>query len=201
MSANILKDYFLEKLENHDLTGMEGARLACHIPVQENFLNFLMNTLIASPDKMNDFKELHFSEMSDDKFLVKIDHKIIDREIRCKIHEIEYTGHSEREVEIEFLKGIKFYEKVLLGLFGKVKYNWWFFKNALESGEEDESGAFWKLSGSKIKINLDVLLRQQNLAFLVPMVDWKGIITKNNSIIIDFELKTEHHESNYPANN
>ena len=201
MSADTIQEYFRKKIEQHDISGIEGASLQFHIPVQEDFLNFLMKTLIASPDKMNDFKELKFSELNNEEFKVKIDHKMIDREISCKIHEIEYTGHSDREVKIEFLKGLKFYEKILLGLFGKVKLNWWFFKNALESGEEDETGAFWKLSGSKLKINLDALLRQQDLAFLVPMVDWKGIITKNNSIFIDFELKAIQNESNYPANN
>ena len=202
MSADTIKDYFLEKLEQRDLSGMEGARLSFHIPVQEDFLNFILKTLIADPNAMNDFEEVHFSEMDNDEFRVKIDHSMFDREIRCKIHDIEYNSHSDRVLRIQFLEGIKFYEKALLSIFGKAKNSWTSFKNALKSGDdEDGPGAVWKISGSKVKINLDALLRKQELAFLIPMVAWKGIITKNNSIIIDFELKAEQHESNYPANN
>ena len=202
MSADTIKDYFLEKLEQRDLSGMEGARLSFHIPVQEEFLNFVLETMTADPEAMNGFKEIRFSEMNDDEFRVKIDHSMIDREIRCKIHDIEYNSHADRIVRIEFLEGIKFYEKALLGIFGKAKSSWSFFKHGLKSDDDsDEPEEFWKLSGSKVKINLDALLRKHELAFLVPMVDWKGIITKNNSIIIDFELKATQHESNYPANN
>lgn len=203
MRADSVKDYFLEKLEKRDLKEMEGASLSFHIPVQEDFLNFVLQTLIADPNAMNDFEEIHFSEMNDDEFRVKIDHTMIDREIRCKIHDIEYNSHSDRILRIEFLEGIKFYEKALLSIFGKAKRSWTSFKHALKSGDDDEdgSGAVWKISGSKVKINLDALLRKQNLAFLIPMADWKGIITKNNTIIFDFELKTIQHESNYPANN
>jgi hypothetical protein len=202
MSANTIKGYFLEKIEQRNFSGIEGTRLSFHIPVQEDFLNFVFKTLIADPNTMNDFKELRFSEMNDDEFKVEIDHSMIDREIRCKIHDIEYNSHSDRILRIEFLKGIKFYEKALLSIFGKSKRSWTSFKNALKSGDDDEdgSGAVWKISGSKVKINLDSLLRKQNLAFLIPMAEWKGIITKNNTIIFDFELKTTQHESNYPTN-
>lgn len=203
MSADSIKEYFLEKFEKRDVKGMEGTRLSFHIPVHEDFLNFVLKTVTADPNAMNDFEKVHFSEMNDDEFRVKIDHTMIDREIRCKIHDIEYNSHSDRVLRIEFLKGIKFYEKALLSIFGKAKSNWSLFKHALKSGDDDEygSGVVWKISGSKIKINLDALLRKQNLAFLIPMADWKGIITKNNTIIFDFELKATLHESNYPANN
>ena len=201
MSSDILKNYFLEKLKKSDLSEIRGASLKFHIPVQEDFLNFMLETMITDSEAMNDFKEIHFSEMNNEEFLVKIDHNMIDKHIRCKIHDIEYNSQAERIVRIEFLEGIKFYEKALLSLFGKAKSSWSIFKNALKSDEDGEDGTFWKLSGSKVKINLDALLRKQELAYLIPMVDWKGIITKNNSIIIDFELKATQNESNYPANN
>jgi len=202
MSADILKDYFLEKLEKSDLSGFEGASLSFHIPLQEDFLNFVLETMITDPERMDDFKEIHFSEMNNDEFRVKIDHSMIDREIRCKIHDIEYNSHADRIVRIEFLEGIKFYEKALLTIFGKAKSSWSIFKHALKSDDDNEEGdAFWKLSGSSVKINLDALLRKQELDFLIPLMKWKGIITKNNSIIIDFELKAEQNESNYPTNN
>lgn len=202
MSADSVKDYFLEKLEKRDLKGMEGASLSFHIPVKEDFLNFVLQTLIADPNTMNDFEEVHFSEMDNDEFRVKINHSMIDKNLRCRIHDIEYNSHSDRTLKIEFLEGIKFYEKALLSIFGKAKRSWTSFKNALKSGDDDEdgSGAVWKISGSNVKINLDALLRKQGLAFLIPMADWKGIIIKNNTIIFNFELKATQNESNYPAN-
>ncbi|MFW6246176.1 MAG: hypothetical protein ACOC13_01870 [Tangfeifania sp.] len=202
MNGDTIKEYFRQKIEQRDFNGIGGARLKFHIPVQEDFLNFVFKTLIADPNAMNDFEEVHFSEMDNDEFRVKIDHSMIDRKIRCKIHDIEYNSHSDRVLIIRFLEGIKFYEKALLSIFGKAKNSWTSFKNALKSGDdEDGPGAVWKISGSKVKINLDALLRKQDLAFLIPMADWKGIITKNNTIIFNFELKAEQHESNYPANN
>ncbi|MGM0620774.1 MAG: hypothetical protein ACQETJ_07005 [Bacteroidota bacterium] len=203
MSTDALKDYFLKKLKTPALSGMEGARIAFHIPVQEDFVNFVLQTLIADPDAMNDFEEVHFSEMDNDEFRVKINHAMIDKNLRCRIHDIEYNCHSERVLKIEFLEGIKFYEKALLSIYDKAKSGWSSFKNALKSGDDDEDGsdAFWKISGSKVKINLDALLRKLSLAFLIPMADWKGIITKNNTIIFNFELKATQNESNYPENN
>jgi hypothetical protein len=70
MSANTIKGYFLEKIEQRNFSGIEGTRLSFHIPVQEDFLNFVFKTLIADPNTMNDFKELRFSEMNDDEFKV-----------------------------------------------------------------------------------------------------------------------------------
>lgn len=204
MSADTIQEYFRQKIERRDFSGIEGARLKFHIPVQETFLNFVLNTMISDPEKMNDFKEIHFSDMNDEEFGLKIDHKMIDRNLRCKIHDVEYNSHYERIVEVEFLNGIKFYEKALLNVFRTAQSGWSAFKNALKDDDEDEidtSGPFWKISGSKVKISLDGLLRKQDLSFLIPLVDVKGITTKNNSIVIDFELKTIQHESNYPANN
>lgn len=199
MSAETIQEYFRGKIERLDFSGIEGARLKFHIPVQETFLNFVLDSMISHPEKMNDFKEIHFSDMNNEEFVLKIDHKMIDRNLRCKIHDVEYNNHYERTVKIEFLDGIRFYEKALLSIFGKAKSGWSSLKNALTSGHDDD-GTFWKISGSKVKINLDALLRKQGLSFLIPLVDLKGITTKNNSIVIDFELKTIQHESNYPAN-
>lgn len=199
MSADSIKDYFQEKLEQRDFSGVEGAHLKFHIPVQETFLNFVLNTMISDPEKMNDFKEIQFSEMNNHEFVLRIDHKMIERDLRCKIHDVEYNNHYERTIKIEFLDGIRFYEKALLSVFGKAKSGWSSIKNAI--GNSDEGGAFWKISGSKVKINLDALLRKQDLTFLIPLVDLRGITTKNNSIVIDFELKAIQHESNYPTNN
>ena len=201
MSAETIKEYFRQKIEQRDFSGISGARLKFHIPVQETFLNFVLDTMISDPEKMNDFEEIHFSDMNDEEFELKIDHKMIDRNLRCKIHDVEYNNHYERTVKIEFLDGIRFYEKALLSIFGKAKSGWTSIKNALTSGHDDEGGAFWKISGSKVKVNLDALLRKQDLSFLIPLVELKGITTKNNSIVIDFELKTIQHESNYPTNN
>jgi hypothetical protein len=193
MDSEVIKNYFLEKLKAPDYDGLKGVDVNIHVPVKMSFVNFALRTMISTSEGMKDFREIVFSEVDDRRFLVKVNHKMIKRKVRCYFHPIEVNRHQEQELTIEFLDGIRFYEKAALSTFNTFRKGWSRFKKAFRgTGPKAIEGAkpFWKITGSYVAINIDALLRKQELGFVAPALRIRDISTSDKKIIIDVKLKT-----------
>jgi hypothetical protein len=191
MNSLLLKDVVLQKLKKHDNEGIKGSRLSVHLPVEQNLLNFILRTLISTSDKLNDFESIVFSELDNDEFVVDVNHKKLEKTIRCKLHEIFYTENSDAILIIEFLEGIRFYETIALKSVLAVKKGWNWFKSILQnnSDELETSKQAIEFSSSQLTINLSELIRQQNLDYLNPLIKWGEFSTRANKLIIDITIK------------
>jgi len=193
MDSEAIKTYFLEKLKTPGYDGLKGADLSLHIPVKAQMLNFALRTLISTEPGMKDFEEIVFSDLNDNRFWIKVNHKMLDKTIRCKIHEVGINSRQEQEVVVEFLDGVKFYEKVAINTFNTFKKGWSRFKKTFRgTGTKAIEGGrnFWKLSGSHVVINIDALLQKQSIAYLRPAFQVSDITTKENRLIFDIRIKT-----------
>lgn len=193
MDSEVIKNYFLEKLKTPGYDGLQGTDLKLYLPVKVSFINFALRTMISTSDGMKDFKEIAFSEADERRFVIKVNHKRIKKTIRCEFREIEVNRHMEQELTIEFLDGIKFYEKAALNTFNTFRSGWGRFKAAFRgSGPKAIEGEkpFWKVTGSYVRINIDALLRKQDLEFVAPMLRVRDVTTKDNRFVIDLRIKT-----------
>lgn len=191
MNAQSLNERMFNMLQEQNFEALKGSRLSVHLPIQEELLNFTLAELIATSEGMKDFEEIVFSDLNDDEFVVSIKHKKLDKTIRCLIHHITYNKLSEPLLNIEFLEGIRFYEKIALKSATTFKKGWsWFKSQFTDSSEENKpSPPAVDISSSSVTINFANLLRQQGLGYLVPLVNWEKISTQENKLIIDLSLK------------
>ncbi len=192
MNSEPIKNYFLDKLKKPGFGGLNGTELAFHIPVHVDFVNAAVAGFIIESEGLKDFKEVVFSEVENDKFQIHVNHKLIDKNIRCGFHPVMYNKHSEPLLAIEFLDGIKFYEKAILNGFGAFKKGWSKLKSVFKNDPDDSDtkSSLWEISGSKVVINFTALLDKQDLDYLNPMIQWDNISTRNDFFIIDFKIKT-----------
>jgi len=193
MDSDALKNYFLEKLKAPGYDGLNGVDMAIHIPLKINLLNFILRTMISTSEGMKDVHEIVFSEVDNNRFLLKVNHKLIKKKIRAQIEPIETNERGEQELTIEFLDGIKFYEKAAINTFNTFRSGWSRFKRAFKgTGPKALEGpkTFWELTGSHVKINFDALLQKQDMGYLAPALDMRDITTRDNRFIIDLRIKT-----------
>lgn len=193
MDSEVIKSYFFEKLKTPGYDGLQGVDLMLHLPVKVTFVNFALRTMISTSEGMKDFKEIVFSEVDNRRFLIKVNHKMIKKTIRCRFHEIEINRHHEQELTIEFLDGIKFYEKAALNTFNTFRKGWSRFKAAFRgSGPKAIEGErpFWKITGSYVTINIDALLRKQDLGFVAPALRVQDVTTVDSRFVMDVKIKT-----------
>lgn len=193
MDSEVIKNYFLEKLKAPGYDGLKEIDLNLQVPVKMSFVNFALRTMISTSEGMKDFKEIVFSEVDDRRFLVKVNHKMIKKRVRCLFHQIEINRHQEQELTIEFLDGIKFYEKAALNTFNTFRNGWSRFKKAFRGkGPKAIEGTkpFWKITGSYVTINIDALLRKQDLGYIVPALRIRDVSTSDKRFVIDVRIKT-----------
>lgn len=193
MDSEVIKTYFLEKLKTPGYDGLKGADVSLHLPVKVQFINFTLRTLISTEDSMQDFEELILSDLNDNRFWIKINHKLLRKTIRCKIHGVETNYRNEQEIAIEFLDGVKFYEKLAINAVNTFRKGWSRFKKALRGTDPkaiEGTRKFWKLTGSHITLNLNSFLQEQKVGYLVPALRVRDITTKENRLIFDIQIKT-----------
>ena len=193
MDSEVIKEYFLQKLKTPGYDGLKGIDVNLHIPVKMTFVNYSLRTLISTSDSMKDFREIVFSEVDDRRFLVKVHHKRIKKRVRCLLHQVEINRHQEQELTIEFLDGIKFYEKAALNTLNTFRKGWSRFKKAFRgTGQKALEGSkpFWKITGSYLTINIDALLRKKEFGFIVPALRIRDVTTSDKKFIIDVLIKT-----------
>ena len=191
MNSGSFKDDLLQKLREHEFNAFKGTDIAVKLPVNETLLNSIFVEMISSSDKMKDFRTLAVHELDQDELTVEIDHEKIKRSIRCRIQEIEYSSNGDPKIIIGFLEGLRFYERALLNSFVSLKKGFRWFKSIL-GGEDEEDpvkAAAFKVTGSEIVVNLGEVLRQQNLGFINNLIQWEGIYTYQNQLIVRFSLK------------
>jgi hypothetical protein len=189
----LLKSFFLNKLQNQNFEGIKGVSLTFHIPIQASLLNFIFRTTISSTDAMNDFESVQVSELYNDELLVKVNHKKINRTVRCKLHDLEFYGNSEPALTIEIIGGLRFYEKAALDSVTALKRGWKWIKSTFSEDKKalEEPAKAVKISGSEIIIQLNQLLVNQNLGYLARIIKWDRVSTRDNSLIIGFRINTE----------
>ncbi len=191
MSLISLQNMLLEKLQEQNYNGVKGARLSVYLPVQEGLLNSILNELITNSDGMKDFQSLTFSDLNDNEFIVAINHKKINKTIRCLVHPVSNNKYSEPVLTVEFLEGIRFYEKIALKSAITFQKSWKWFKSKFSDGKEGHksAGSAIDISSSSITINFADLLRQQGLEYLNPLITWEEFSTRENKLIIDLSIK------------
>jgi hypothetical protein len=189
----LLKNFLLAKLQIQNYEGIKGASLIFHIPVQAKLINFIIRTIISTTDAMKDFESVHVSELFNDEMLVKINHKKINRTVRCKIHDLEFNRNSEPRLTIEITGGLHFYEKAALDSVMAVRKSWKWIKSKFSENKKalKEPAKAVRISGSEIIIHLNELLRNQDLGYLTPVIKWDRVSTSENSLIIDFRINTK----------
>ncbi len=126
---NTLKEYFLTKIKNRDFSDFTGTDLSFHIPVSTTFLNFILNMLVTSSAGMKGLESVELSKLNDDQFMVKIKHSLIKKKLRCSIHEIGSTRHGQPVLTIEFIGGLKFYERTILNALFFLRKGWGWLKS------------------------------------------------------------------------
>jgi len=192
MKSETLKEYFLTKITERDFSDFSGTDLAFHIPVSAPFLNFVLSSMVATSPGMNDLESVEFSELNDDKFRVKIHHKLLNKNVNCAIHELGYTMHSQPVLTIEFIGGLRFYERMVLNAFFFVRKGWGWLKTKMADDDTKlpaKRNPVFEVTGSHLSVNMSELLRRQGLGVLVPMLKWEQFSTKNEMLIVDFRLK------------
>ena len=192
MKSDSLQNYFLSKIQNNNHEGLKGTGITFHIPVKSSFLNYAAQTMLTGSDGVKDLHSVELSDFNHDEFLVQIDHKLIKKTVRCKFHEIEFNRYNEPELTIEFLEGIKFYEKAALNTVNKVQKGWKWMKSQFSGNNQKALEARktpFKITGSKVVVYFSEMLRKQNLGYLNPLIRWDRFSTKNDSLILDFRIK------------
>ncbi|MFW6310165.1 MAG: hypothetical protein ACOC1D_03600 [Prolixibacteraceae bacterium] len=193
MDSEVIKNYFFEKLKAPGYDGLKEIDISLNVPVKMSFVNYALRTMISTSEGMKDFKEIVFSEVDERQFLVKVSHKMIKKRVRCLFHQIEINRHQEQELTIEFLEGIKFYEKAALNTFNTFRSGWSRFKKTFRgTGPKAIEGTkpFWKITGSYVTINIDALLKKQDLGYIVPALRIRDVSTSDKRFVIDLRIKT-----------
>src|SRR5690554_5236226 len=111
MDLEPLKHNILERLQEGNFDGFKGVNMSFRIPLQKELLNDILETLISTTDAMKDFESVKLKEMVLNEFTVDVNHRKLKKTIRCRIIGINYNQNSEPLLEIEFVEGIRFYEK------------------------------------------------------------------------------------------
>ncbi len=192
MKSESLKEYFLTKIKERDFSDFNGTDLVFHFPVSTSFLNFILNAVVITSPGMKDLESVELSELNDDKFKVKIHHKLMNKSVNCAIREIGYTMHSQPVLTIEFIDGLKFLERAALNAFFFVRKGWGWLKTRMADNDSQlpvKRNPVFEVTGSHFSVNMSELLRKQGLDVLVPMLKWERLSTKNEMLIIDFRLK------------
>jgi hypothetical protein len=191
MNPETLKNTLLTKLQKHDYNGLKGTSLFFHIPLQEKLFNIIIQSILSTSDKLQDFDSIYFSEMKENEFVLYLDHKKINKTLRCKILEIDNNHQSEPLLIIVFLEGIRFHEKVVLETVKTLKKGWNWFKTQWQddSGILEKAKPVVEITSSSLKVNLSQILKQQDLDYLNPLISWKKISTHENKLIIDISFK------------
>jgi|GEM_PF-4055736 len=191
MNSDTSNFNFLQKLREQEFNALKGTDIAVKLPVHESLLNSVFLELISSPDSMKDFSSLAVHHLDHDELTVEVDHTKIKRTIRCRIQDIEYSNNGDPLLVIGFLEGLRFYERALLDSVVSFKKGFKWFKSIMK-GEDEEVPAKVppvKVTGSEIVVNLGEVLRQQDLEFLNHLIQWEGIYTYQDQLIIRFNLK------------
>ncbi len=182
----------LNKLNEQDYSGFEGSHLSVHLPIEEGLVNAILDELITNSEGMKDFHAIAFSDLNEDEFIVSINHKKINKTIRCLLHQVSYNKHSEPVLIIEFLEGIRFYEKLALKSATTFQKSWKWIKSKFHDDKEGHktSGAAIDISSSSVTINFADILRKQDLDYLNPLITWEDFSARENKLIIDLSIKT-----------
>jgi hypothetical protein len=191
MNSDTSNFNFLQKLREQEFKALKGTDIAIKLPVHESLLNSIFLEIISSPDKMKDFSTLAVHDLDHDELTVDIGHTKINRSIRCRIQEIEYNSSGDPLLVIGLLEGLRFYERALLDSFVSFKKGFKWFKSIIKGEDEDTPAKVspFKLTGSEIVVNLGEVLRQQDLDFLNHLIEWEGLYTYQDQLIIRFKLK------------
>lgn len=191
MDFESLKGLFLEKLQKRDFKGFKGGNLSLYIPIQEGLLNSLIEYLISTSKRMQDFEYLAFNELDNNRFLVVIKHRKLNKTVRCEIQDIEYNSKSEPILNIDFLEGLKFYEKIALDSAMVIHKGWKKFKSLFkdEPDTTKKQNLPIDISSSGLSLNLAKVLSHLELDYLNPLIAWKQISTNENKLIIDLSIK------------
>jgi hypothetical protein len=191
MNSELFGFNLLQKLKEQEFNALKDTDIKVKLPMHESLLNSILLEMISSSDKMEDFNTLAVHDLDHDELSVQIDHKKIKRTLRCRIQEIEYTSSGDPKLVIGFLEGLRFYERALLNSFVSFKKRFKWAKSILK-GEDEESPASvpaFKISGTEIAVNLGEVLRQQDLDYLNHLIQWDGVYTYQDQLIIRFSLK------------
>jgi len=192
MKSETLKEYFLTKIKERDFSDYSGTDLAFHIPVSTGFLNFVLSSMVTAMPGMKDLESVELSELNEDKFRIKIEHRLLKKSLNCSIHEMGYTMHSQSVLTIEFIGGLRFYERMILNAFFFVRKSWGWLKTKMADDDTKlpaKRDTIFEVTGSHLSVNISELLRKQGLSVLVPMLKWERFSTKNEMLIVDFRLK------------
>lgn len=192
MDLEPLKHNILERLQEGNFDGFKGVNMSFRIPLQKELLNDILETLISTTDAMKDFESVKLKEMVLNEFTVDVNHRKLKKTIRCRIIGINYNQNSEPLLEIEFVEGIRFYEKFALDSAMALKKSWNWFRSRRKEEEEipKDSGSWLTVSSKGLTVNIAGLLDKQNLPYLNKMVVWENLLTAENKLIIVFSIKT-----------
>lgn len=180
------------KIQERDFSDFSGTDLSFHFPVAAPFLNFVLSSMVATSPGMKDMESVEFSELNDDKFKVNIRHKLMNKSVKCAFHEMGYTKHLQPVLTIEFIGGLKFYERVVLNAYFFVRKSWGWLKTKMADDDSQlpaKRNQVFEVTGSHLSVNMSEWLRKQGLGVLVPMIKWEGFSTKNEMLMVDFRLK------------
>ena len=190
MDFELIRNYFQDKLKHRDYSTIEKSSLSVHFPVHEGILNLFVANIIASSQELKDFKSLVFSELNNNRFAVHINHRKINRTLRCEIHDIGFNDYSEVLIIIKFIDGLRMYEKIAINSALAIKKRWNWFKSQMNDSytAETKKNSAIDFSSKGLIINVTHILKQQGFDYLIPLVEWKDITTKGNRLIFDLNI-------------
>lgn len=192
MNFEPLKDYFLTKIKERDFSDFNGTDLLFHFPVSTSFLNFIFNSQIVNSPGMSDIESVEFSDLHDDQFKIKLNHSLIKKNLNCSLHDMGTTRHGQPVLTIEFIGGLKSYERTILNALFLLRKSWGWLKSKTADDNTTlpvKRNPVFEVTGSHLAINISEFLRMQGLDILIPMLKWERISTKNEMLILDFRLK------------
>lgn len=190
MYIKILKDYIENKIKKQEDPGTTQGKVSIHLPVHVTLVNIILYDLISSSNGLKDFNVIELSNLHHNEFTVKIDHKKITKTLRCRIKDVGYNNFSEALIIIEFLEGLRFYEKMAIKSALAFQRGWQRLKIKLQDSSEAEtaSESIIDFNSNGIVINVTQAIRNQDLDLFNSVLKFGDVSTEDNQLIIDFNL-------------
>ena len=190
MYLEILKNYIKNKDQRADMPSGNEGKVSVRLPVHENLINLILTDLFLTTDGLKDFKKIRLSHLNNNAFIVFLDHKRIQKTVHCKIRDVGYNDYSEALIVIDFIGGLRFYERLIIKSILSIQKGWNRIKNQLRDSDKSKSGynSLFEFSANGLIINLTLIMKQLNAEWLNALIRIKDISTGNDQFMIEFEL-------------
>ena len=190
MYSEILKNYIEQFTNKPEDSSLPEGKVTIHLPVHVTLINLILTDLISTNNGLKDFNALELSNLDNNEFTIRVDHKKINKTLRCNIRDVGYNDYSEALIIIDFIEGLRFYERIAIKSVLALQKGWHNFRSKVQESSNTEAGteSIIYFDSKGIVINISQALKNQKLQMLNKLIKMGDITTSDDQLIIDFEL-------------